>query len=95
MAVRVWKKNLVMEDLAGQKKTGENVTKVRRFVRSDRCLTVRMIGSELNLNNRAVHYILTKELGIQKVRAKLGTKQKKKKLIKEQRENNECAPGPS
>ena len=38
MAVRVWKTNLVVEDLARQK-TGENVTKVRDLVRSDRRLT--------------------------------------------------------
>ena len=49
-------------------KTEENVTKV---VRSDRRLTVRMIGSELNLNHRTVHDILTEELGMQKICAKL------------------------
>jgi hypothetical protein len=46
-------------------KTEENVTKVRALVRSDQCLTVRMIGSELNLNHQTVHDILTKELGMQ------------------------------
>ena len=45
-------------------KTKENVTKVRAFVRSDRRLTVRMIGGELNLNHRIVHDILTEELGM-------------------------------
>ena len=40
-------------------KTEENVTKVRAVVGSDRSLTVRMIGSELNLNHRTVHFILT------------------------------------
>ena len=50
MAVRVWKTNLVLEDLARQK-TDENVTKVRDLVRSDRRFTVRMISSVLNLKS--------------------------------------------
>ena len=37
------------------RKTDENVTKVRDFVRSDRRLTVRMINSVLNLNRQTVH----------------------------------------
>jgi len=40
-------------------KTGENVTKVMAVLMSDRRLTVRMIGSELNLNHQTVHDILT------------------------------------
>ena len=52
-------------------KTEENVTKVRDLVRSDRRLTVRMIGGELNLNHRTVNDILTEELGMQKFCAKL------------------------
>ena len=40
-------------------KTEENVGKVETLIRSDRCLTVRMIGSELNLNHQTVHDILT------------------------------------
>ena len=60
VAVRVWKTNLVLEDLARQK-TDENVTKVRDLVRSDRRLTVRMISSVLNLNRQTVHEILTFE----------------------------------
>ena len=49
----------------------ENVTKVRALMRSDQCWTVRMIGSELNLNHQTVHNILTKELGMQKICAKI------------------------
>ena len=64
-------------------KTDENVTKVRALVRSDRRLTVRMIGGELNLNHRTVHNILTEELGMQKICAKLIPKN----LTNEQREN--------
>jgi hypothetical protein len=44
--------------------TEENVTKPRALVRSDRHLTVRMIGSELNLNHQTVHDIVTEELGM-------------------------------
>ena len=64
-------------------KTDENVTKVRALVRSDWRLTVRMIGSELNLNHRTVHDILTEELGMQKICAELVPKI----LTNEQKEN--------
>ena len=64
-------------------KTDENVTKMRALVKSDHRLTVRMIGSELNLNQQTVHDILTKELGMQKICAKLVPKI----LPKEQKEN--------
>ena len=36
-------------------KTDKNVAKVRALMMSDRCLTVRMISSELNLNHQTVH----------------------------------------
>ena len=64
-------------------KTDENVTKVRDLVRSDRRLTVRMISGVLNLNRQTVHEILTSELGIQKICAKLVPKI----LTNEQKEN--------
>ena len=66
--------NVEDEPLSGSpctSKTDENVTKVRAVVRSDRRLTVRMIGSELNLNHQTDHDILTEELGMQKTCAKL------------------------
>jgi len=40
-------------------KTDDNVTKVRDLVRSDRCLTVRIINSVLNLNHQTVHVYMT------------------------------------
>jgi len=52
-------------------KTGENVTKVRDLMGSGRRLTVRMINSVRNLNRQIVHEILTFELGMQKICAKL------------------------
>ncbi|GFU55198.1 protein GVQW3 [Trichonephila clavipes] len=52
-------------------KTAENVARVRDLVRSDRRLTVRMIGEELNLNHTTVHQILTNELKMRKICAKM------------------------
>ena len=86
MAVRVWETKLVLENLAHQN-PDVKVNKVRALVRSDRRLTVRMIGSEFNLNHRTVHDILTVELGIQKICAKLVPKN----LTKEQKENGRKA----
>jgi len=64
-------------------KMDENVTKVRDLMRSDRRLTIRMISSVLNLNRQTVHEILTFELGMQKICAKLVSKV----LTNEQKEN--------
>jgi len=52
-------------------KTDKNVTKVRDLVRSDRRLTVRMISSVLDLNCQTVHEILTFELDMKEICAKL------------------------
>ncbi|GFV15831.1 protein GVQW3 [Trichonephila clavipes] len=52
-------------------KTTENVVRVRHLERSDRGLTLRMIGEELNLNHTTVHQILTNELKMRKIRAKM------------------------
>ncbi|GFU75290.1 uncharacterized protein TNCV_4755491 [Trichonephila clavipes] len=52
-------------------KPAENVVRVRDLVRSDRRLTVRMIGEELNLNHTTVHQILTNELKMRKICAKM------------------------
>ncbi|GFV66329.1 protein GVQW3 [Trichonephila clavipes] len=51
--------------------TAENVVRDRDLVRSDRRLTVRMIGEELNLNHTTVHQILTNELKMRKICAKM------------------------
>jgi hypothetical protein len=40
------------------------MTKLRVLVRSDRLLTVTLIGSDLNLKHQTVHDILTEELGM-------------------------------
>jgi len=52
-------------------KTEDNVERVRSLVRSDRRLTLRMISSELNLNRFTVHQILTQDLDMRKVCAKM------------------------
>jgi len=51
--------------------TEDNVERVRSLVRSDRRLTLRVISSELNLNRFTVHQILTQDLGMRKVCAKM------------------------
>ena len=52
-------------------KTDDNVERVMSLVRSDRQLTLRMNSSELNLNNFTVHQILTQDLDMRKVCAKM------------------------
>ena len=55
-------------------KTDDVVETVRSVVRSDRRLALRMISSELNLNRVTVHQILTQDLDMRKVCAKMFTK---------------------
>ena len=52
-------------------KTDDNVERVRSLVRSDSRLTLRVIGSELNLNRFTVHQILTQDLDMRKLCAKM------------------------
>ncbi|GFU77978.1 protein GVQW3 [Trichonephila clavipes] len=52
-------------------KTAENVVRVQDLVRSDRRLTIKMIGKELNLNHTTVHQILTNEMKMRKICAKM------------------------
>ena len=52
-------------------KTEDNVERVRSRVRSDRRLTLRMMNSELNLNRFTVHQILTQDLDMRKLCAKM------------------------
>jgi len=52
-------------------KTYDSVERVRSLVRSDRRLTLRMINSELNLNQFTVHQILTQDLDMKNVFAKM------------------------
>ena len=52
-------------------KTDDSVERVRSPVRPDRRLTLRMISSELNLNRFTVHQILTQDLDMRIVCAKM------------------------
>ena len=52
-------------------KTDDNVERVRSLVRSDCRLKLRMIRSELNLNRFTIHQILTQDLNMRKVCAKM------------------------
>jgi hypothetical protein len=51
-------------------RTDENV-EVRKLVRSDRRLSVRMMAEELNLDRETVRKILTEDLGMRKVSGKM------------------------
>ena len=73
-------------------KTDENVTKVRAVVMSDRRLTVRMIVSELNLSHRTVHDILTEQLCMRQICAKLVPKETHQRT---EGRPKECVPGAS
>ena len=52
-------------------RTGDNTAWVRELVRSDRRLTVKMLADEINMNRETVRLILTEELGIRKICAKM------------------------
>ena len=52
-------------------RTNENVEHVREKVPRDRRLTVRMIADELNMNSERVWRIITEDLGMSKVCAKM------------------------
>ena len=52
-------------------RTSYNTAPVRELVRSDRRLTVKMVADEVNVNREAVRRILTEELGMRKICAKM------------------------
>ena len=51
--------------------TGDNITWARELVHSDRRLTVRMISDEVNMNRETVRLMLTEELEMRKIYAKM------------------------
>ena len=55
-------------------RTDENAERVRQKVRSDRRLTVRMIADELGMSSGRVWRIITEDLGMRKISAKMVTK---------------------
>ena len=52
-------------------RTDENVERVRQKMPSDRHLTVRIIADELSMNSDRVWRIITKDLGMRKICAKM------------------------
>jgi len=52
-------------------RTGDNTARVRELVRSDRSLTVKMIADVVIMNRETVSLILTEELGMKKICAKM------------------------
>jgi hypothetical protein len=79
-------------------KTDENVDKVRTLVRNDRRLSIRMIAEEWNVDKETVRQILTENLKMKKVCAKMVPKNfsKDQKLNMEEMcqnvlEKNSCA----
>ena len=52
-------------------RTNQNVERVRQKVRTDHHLTVRMIADELGMNSERVWRIITEDLGMRKISAKM------------------------
>ena len=70
MTENKWNVNPVRDDLQ-PKKTKDNVERVWSLVSSDRRLTLRMISSELNVNRCTVYKILTQDLDMRMLCAKM------------------------
>jgi histone-lysine N-methyltransferase SETMAR len=66
-------------------KTDENVDKVRTLIRNDRRLSIRMIAEEFNVDKETVRQILTENLKMTKVCAKMVPKN----MSKDQKLNRE------
>ena len=76
-----WHKRFVegREDVEDDPKSGRpctsttdtNIEKVRQLVRSDRCLTIRIIANKLGMAKETVRTILVDTLGMRKVCAKM------------------------
>jgi histone-lysine N-methyltransferase SETMAR len=56
---------------AKMQRTDANVDRVRTLVRSHRRLGVRLIPEELNMNRETVRQIITEDLGMRKISAKM------------------------
>ena len=80
-------------------RTHENVERVRQKVRSDRRLTVKIIADELGINSERVWRIVTKDLGMRKICAKMvprllneGQKERRVKMCQDILEQLETEP---
>ena len=56
-------------------RTEENIAKVHQIVRENRRLTVRSIAEQVNINRKTVRKILTEDLDMRKVCAKMVPKE--------------------
>jgi len=56
-------------------RTEENITKVRQIVRENRRLTVRSIAEQVNIDGETFRKILTEDLDMRKVCAKMSPKE--------------------
>ena len=65
-----------------------NIERVRQAVRGDRRLTVRMIASELDINRDCVWKVITEDLGMRKICAKMVPKM----LSEDQKETHPGVP---
>jgi len=66
-----WHKSFLEGREQVEDETDDNMERVRSLVRSYRQLTLRMISSELNFNRFTVHQILTQDLDMRKLCAKM------------------------
>jgi hypothetical protein len=57
--------------LPSAKWTGDSAAQVRELVRSYQRVTVKMIADEVNMNWNTVHMILTEEMGMRSISAKI------------------------
>ena len=53
------------------RRTNKSVEHVKAKVRSNRCLTVRMLADELSMNSESVWTIIMKDMGMRKICAKM------------------------
>jgi len=56
-------------------RTEENIAKVRQIARENRLVTVRSIAEEVNIDRETVSKMLTEDLDMRKVCAKMGPKE--------------------
>lgn len=67
-------------------RTGDNAQRARHLLNSDRRLSVRMVAEKLGLDKMVVHKIISEDLGMRKICAKLVPKV----LTEQQKENREA-----
>ena len=63
------------QDWQQQAETEENIAKVRQIVRENRRLTLRSIEEQINIDRETVRKILTEDLDMRKVCAKMVPKE--------------------